>query len=110
MITEIFALRIALSLLLQAVHVQIPYQLELPTLNGGLFGGAFAFVTENGVAGNWSILSPAPDQVHILTVCDTVIGGSGPSTGRCQWEVTHANGTLVSTASPASAGGGKATE
>jgi uncharacterized protein (TIGR03437 family) len=87
-----------------AITVQIPYELKLPPPDGGLFGGAFAFVTENGVAGNWSVLSPAPDQVHILTVCDTVIGGSGPSTGRCQWEVTHANGTLVSTASPASAG------
>jgi uncharacterized protein (TIGR03437 family) len=86
-----------------AITVQIPYELKLPPSNG-LFEGAFAFVTENGVAGNWSILSPAPDQVHILTVCDTVIGGSGPSTGRCQWEVTHANGTLVSAASPASAG------
>jgi uncharacterized protein (TIGR03437 family) len=86
-----------------AITVQIPYELKLPPQNG-LFGGAFAFVTENGAAGNWTILSPAPDQVHILTDCDTVIGGSGPSTGRCPWEVTHANGTLVSSASPASPG------
>ena len=89
---------------MSAITVQIPYELKLPPPNGGLFGGAVAFVTENGLAGNWSVLNPEPDSVHILTVCDTVIGGSGPSTGRCQWEVTHANGTLVSTASPASAG------
>jgi hypothetical protein len=43
--------------------------------------------------------------VHILTVCDTVVGGGGqPSTGRCQWEVTHADGSLVSNASRASVG------
>jgi len=86
-----------------AITIQVPYELKLPPPNG-LFGVAFVFVTENGAAGNWSILSPEPDQVHILTDCDTVIGGSGPSTGRCPWEVTHANGTLVSAASPASAG------
>jgi uncharacterized protein (TIGR03437 family) len=86
-----------------AITIQIPYELKLPPLNG-LFGGVFAFVTENGVAGNWSFLLPTPDQVHILTICDTVIAGSGPATGRCPWVVTHANGTPVSTASPASTG------
>jgi hypothetical protein len=61
-------------------------------------------VTENGVAGNWTIVNPVPIQVHVLTICDTVLGGSGIATGRCQWEVTHANGTLVSNTNPASQG------
>lgn len=87
-----------------AITIQIPYELQLPPPNGGLGGGVAFFVTENGVAGTWSDLNAEPDQVHILTVCDTVLGGSGPSTGRCQWEVTHANGVLVSNANPASVG------
>jgi uncharacterized protein (TIGR03437 family) len=87
-----------------AITIQIPYELQLPPPNGGLGGSVAFFVTENGVAGTWSILNPVPDQVHILTVCDTIIGGSGSSSGRCQWEVTHANGLLVSNANPASEG------
>ncbi|HXA65756.1 MAG TPA: hypothetical protein VNV82_11420 [Bryobacteraceae bacterium] len=87
-----------------AITIQIPYELQLPPPNGGLGGGVALFVTENGVAGTWSDLNAVPDQVHILTVCDTVLGGPGPSTGRCQWEVTHANGLLVSNANPASVG------
>jgi uncharacterized protein (TIGR03437 family) len=85
-----------------AITIQIPYELQLPS--PGLGPGHEFFVAENGVAGNWRDFNPVPDQVHILTVCDTVIGGSGPSTGRCQWEVTHANGLLVSNTNPASAG------
>jgi len=87
-----------------AITIQIPYELQLLSPNGGLGPAHEFFVTENGVAGNWSDFNPVPDQVHILTVCDTVIGGSGPSTGRCQWEVTHANGALVSNTNPASGG------
>lgn len=83
-----------------AITIQIPYELEVPT--AGLSAGAALFVTENGAAGNWSILNPEPDQVHILTTCDTVIGGSGIA--RCPWEVTHANGQLVSNENPAMAG------
>jgi uncharacterized protein (TIGR03437 family) len=85
-----------------AITIQIPYELQ-PIMNGlGPANGLF--VTENGVAANGIAFNPVFDQVHILTVCDTVIGGSGPSTGRCPWEVTHANGSLVSNANPASAG------
>jgi uncharacterized protein (TIGR03437 family) len=90
--------------LMTAITIQIPYELQLPSPNGGLGPANEFFVTENGVAGNWSDFNPVPDQVHILTVCDTIIGGSGPSTGRCQWEVTHANGQLVSKTNPALVG------
>jgi uncharacterized protein (TIGR03437 family) len=87
-----------------AITVQIPYELQPGVLNGpgGIVG---LIVTENGVAGNGIEFVPVSDQVHILTVCDTVIGVlNGPSTGRCSWEVTHANGSLVSSTNPASAG------
>ncbi|HTW31437.1 MAG TPA: hypothetical protein VMD76_07150 [Candidatus Sulfotelmatobacter sp.] len=87
-----------------AITIQIPYELYQPPPSGGLVPAVELVVTENGVAGNWTIVNPVPIQVHILTVCDTVLGGSGISTGRCQWEVTHANGTLVSNTSPASQG------
>lgn len=89
---------------MSAITVQIPYELRLPPPTGGLVAGIEMFVTENGVAGASRILSPLPDQLHILTNCDTVLVDSGPSTGRCPWEVTHADGSLVTNASPASEG------
>jgi len=87
-----------------AITIQIPYELYQVPPNGGLTQGIELFVTENGMAGNWKDLNSVPDQVHILTDCDTVIGGSGSWSGRCPWEVTHANGRLVSTANPALVG------
>jgi len=86
-----------------AITIQVPYELDTVVSSG--LGPSFGFfVSENSVAGAFRDVSPVPDQVHILTVCDTVIGGSGSSSGRCQWEVTHADGSLVSNASPASVG------
>jgi uncharacterized protein (TIGR03437 family) len=86
-----------------AITIQIPYDLQIPTPTFGSPGTGL-FVTQNGVAGNGITLNPLFDQVHILTNCDTVIGGAGPSSGRCPWEVTHANGSLVSSTNPASGG------
>jgi uncharacterized protein (TIGR03437 family) len=57
-----------------AITIQIPYGLQLPSPIGGLGPAHEFFVTENGVARNWSDFNPVPDQVHILTICDTVIG------------------------------------
>ncbi|HWZ29791.1 MAG TPA: hypothetical protein VNX18_00565 [Bryobacteraceae bacterium] len=85
-----------------AITIQIPYELQ-PIMNG-LNPGRGLFVTENGVAGDGIAFNPVFDQVHLLTDCDTVIGGSGPFGGRCPWEVTHANGLLVSNTNPASGG------
>ena len=66
------------------------------------------FVSENGVPGTLNTLTPLPDQVHILTVCDTVLPGgigSSPLTGLpCQPVVTHANGAMVSNVNPATVG------
>ncbi len=85
-----------------SITIQIPYELYQPPPNGGLIPTIEFFVTENGVAGFWSIVNPVPAQVHILTACDTVLGG--PGTIGCHQEVTHANGMLVSSANPASVG------
>ena len=98
-----------------AITLQIPYSLVTlcsPSLtvcsNSNVLVQTNLFVTENGVAGNVTALNPLPDHVHILTTCDTVLpGASGiaPLGGLpCQPEVTHADGTLVSTASPANTG------
>jgi uncharacterized protein (TIGR03437 family) len=96
-----------------AITIQIPYGLLtffcLPdNACPAILVATELFVTENGVAGTLSALTPLPDQVHILTVCDTVLpGGSGvsPVGGLpCQPEVTHTNGTLVSNTNPATVG------
>jgi uncharacterized protein (TIGR03437 family) len=97
-----------------AITIQIPYGLitacgpSLTTVCPNVVVLTDFFVSENGVAGTSSELTPLPDRVHILTVCDTVLSGASgyvPSSGLlCQPEVTHADGTLVSNMNPASVG------
>jgi uncharacterized protein (TIGR03437 family) len=96
-----------------AITIQIPYELltffcQVDDACPNILVATEFFVTENGVAGTFTALTPLPDQVHLLTVCDTVLpAGSGysPVGGPpCQPEVTHANGTLVSNMSPATVG------
>jgi uncharacterized protein (TIGR03437 family) len=98
-----------------AITIQIPYGLRTACVasltacpNSNVVVLTEFFVTENGVAGTPSALNVLPDQVHILTVCDTVLPGAfgyAPFGGQpCQPEVTHANGMLVSTANPAFTG------
>jgi uncharacterized protein (TIGR03437 family) len=85
-----------------AITIQIPY--ELQPIQAGLGPGNGLIATENGVAEDGIAFNPMVDQMHILTDCDTIIGGSGPSSGRCPWEVTHTDGSLVSNTNPASGG------
>lgn len=96
-----------------AITIQIPYGLiiacgpsltvcpEVLVLTG-------FFLSENGVPGTLSEITPLADRVHILTVCDTVLpGASGYAPGGglpCQPEVTHGNGALVSNTNPAKVG------
>jgi uncharacterized protein (TIGR03437 family) len=100
---------------LTAITIQIPYGLFTPCSpslgvcsNSDVVVLTEFFVTENGVAGTPSGLNVLTDQVHILTVCDTVLPGAfgyGPTGGLpCQPEVTHADGTLVSNTNPANVG------
>jgi uncharacterized protein (TIGR03437 family) len=90
-----------------AITIQIPYEMQLPCLACALpypgSGPPQLFVTANGAAGALFELSPLTDRVHILTTCDTVIpGGSGYAP--CAPVVTHADGSLVSSGSPAHGG------
>ena len=97
---------------LAGVTVQIPYELtpvcplcarpvsaSPPTL----------FISQNGQNATAIELNPLADEVHVLTACDVALGSPSPLTQNltglpCTPLVTHANGTLVSAASPANAG------
>ena len=97
---------------LTAITIQIPYEIEPscdftnPACN--VVELAPLVVTVNGVAGPPINLTPVADRVHILTACDTVVpGGSGlaPYNGLpCAPLVTHADGSQVTSASPAQGG------
>jgi uncharacterized protein (TIGR03437 family) len=92
-----------------AITLQIPYEIEPecdftnPACNVVVL--AQLVVTVNGVAQPPITLAPAADRVHILTACDTLApGGSGsePLNGLpCSPLVTHADGSMVTAASPA---------
>jgi uncharacterized protein (TIGR03437 family) len=97
---------------LTAITIQIPYELNPgcgfinPVCNVVLL--TQLIVTASGVAGAPIDLMPLPDQVHILTACDTVVpsgGGTAPFGGLpCAPLVTHADGSLVTAGSPAQGG------
>jgi uncharacterized protein (TIGR03437 family) len=96
------------------VTIQIPYELQPacmftnPACTFDLVLLTQLIVTANGVAGAPIDVTPLPDQVHILTACDTVVpGGSGTASFDqlpCAHLVTHANGSLVTAGSPAQGG------
>lgn len=95
-----------------AITIQIPYDFEPacdftnPACN--VIAQAQLVVTVNGVAGAPIELTPVADRIHILTACDTVdFSGSGSvpySELPCSPMVTHADGSLVTAASPAQYG------
>jgi uncharacterized protein (TIGR03437 family) len=95
-----------------AVTIQIPYEIEPlcyftnPACDVVL--PAQLVVMANGVAGAPIDLTPVADRVHILTACDTVVpnsSGSAPYNGLpCSPLVTHADGSLVTSGSPAQGG------
>jgi hypothetical protein len=85
------------------VTIQIPYELgpaclfTNPACDLSIL--TQLIVTANGVAGAPIDVTPLPDQVHILTACDTVVpGGSGTAPFDqlpCAHLVTHADGSMV---------------
>jgi len=92
-----------------AITLQIPYEIEPDCFPLCLvMEQAQLVVTANGVASPPIELAPVADRVHILTACDTVLSngsGSAPSGGLpCAPLVTHADGSLVTSASPARGG------
>lgn len=94
---------------LTAITVQIPYAL-VPTCTQVCPAIAVAIpplltLSRNGQTLTSIELNPLADEVHVLTACDVALGPSPIQhnlTGLpCAPLVTHANGTMVSAASPA---------
>ncbi|HKX00499.1 MAG TPA: hypothetical protein VJN43_22360 [Bryobacteraceae bacterium] len=84
-----------------AITVQIPFEL-IPNIPGQLGPPNVARLTaSDGTATSTAIdINPVPDQIHVLNGDDALFIDSvsgGPM-------VTHANGTLVTTTAPATAG------
>jgi uncharacterized protein (TIGR03437 family) len=83
--------------LLTAITVQIPFDISVPNplvvspINDQ--PGTVATIFENGNPSKAFVLSPVPDQVHVIQSCD--IGGQTFETGVCYPIVTHLDGTLV---------------
>jgi uncharacterized protein (TIGR03437 family) len=93
-----------------AVTVQIPFDapaIGVPVSDIAVVPSSIA-VAVNGVKSSYFGVQPAPNQVHILTACDVILGGS-PSFAAirglpCAPLITHADGTQVSAIRPAKSG------
>jgi hypothetical protein len=86
-----------------ALTLQIPFELvafppgvEAPELLTEIS------VIDGGIESAHFLAMPAVDNIHLLTRCDSIAGGS-PSNPPCSGVVTHADGTLVTADSPAKA-------
>jgi uncharacterized protein (TIGR03437 family) len=80
-----------------ALTVQIPF--DAPASVIAVESSGIAFLV-NGVQSGYFGVQAQPDRVHILTSCDTIVGGA-PS---CAPLITHGNGQQVSYLYPASSG------
>src|SRR4051794_9256319 len=87
---------------LTAIMVQIPFEL-VPNVPGARMPFNFATLTvqQNGVAGDALPLFAVPDNIHVITTCDALPPTAG---AQCTPIFKHADGSLVSAASPAKAG------
>lgn len=92
-----------------AVTVQIPFNApnSPPVGSNILLAPSFVSVSVNGVATPFAAVEASQNQIHILTACDLIAGGSPTaSTGglHCLPMVTHADGRAVTAILPAQAG------
>ncbi len=91
---------------LTAITLQIPF--ELVAILGPAGGPTVAHlvVSENGRSGDSIEILPVTDHIHVLRRGDTIIGSGAMSLdpSREQPIVTHADGTLVTSANPARPG------
>jgi uncharacterized protein (TIGR03437 family) len=87
---------------LTAIMVQIPFEL-VPNVPGARMPFNFATLTvqQNGVAGDALPLYAVPDNIHVITTCDSLPSAAGTP---CTPLFKHADGSMVSAASPAKAG------
>ncbi len=92
------------SCIITALSVQMPSDLAV---NDGRMCPACGVSTtisvlENGVQGASFIAASLPQNIHILTTCDTIISNRGSAS--CQDLILHGNGGAVSASQPAVAG------
>jgi uncharacterized protein (TIGR03437 family) len=85
-----------------AITIQIPFEL-VPNADRSRLPENFATLTisDSGTAGEPIALSAVSDRIHILNSCDTPLN---PQSGPCSPVFLHADGTLVSSDKPATAG------
>jgi uncharacterized protein (TIGR03437 family) len=85
-----------------AITVQIPFEL-VPNAARSRQPANFATLTisDNNTPGEPIALSAVSDRIHILNSCDTPLS---PPAGACSPVFLHADGSIVSSASPATAG------
>lgn len=95
--------RVAPCTVFTAITVQTPYEL-IGNQPGSLmpYNDAIFIVSENGVNADAIPLLPQTDRVHLLSSCDAVPGSCFGFSGSPL--ISHADGSLVSSHSPARAG------
>lgn len=79
-----------------AITIQIPFDAPDSVIEIAPSGIALSV---NGVQSGYLGVQAQPDRVHILTSCDTIVGGES-----CAPLILHANGQRVSYQNPASGG------
>ncbi|HWF08888.1 MAG TPA: hypothetical protein VG297_10505 [Bryobacteraceae bacterium] len=92
------------SCILTAISAQMPSDLAVNTGQACPTCGVSTTISilENGNQGASFVAAALPQNIHILTTCDTIISNSTPNS--CQDLITHANGSAVSASQPATAG------
>jgi hypothetical protein len=85
--------------LVGAITIQVPYELSpIPPPNGSGTPSAEVVVSRNGIASKAFMVFVTPDNLHVLSTCDSFPSKQGIV---CSSAVTHADGTLVTADSPA---------
>ena len=95
---------------LGAVTIQVPFEAQCELCSNGGVPPQSVTLAQDGVGGRRMVALTLPDQVHILTTCDTFVnsiatGTISSTTGLpCPSVVTHPDGSPVTADSPAEPG------
>lgn len=95
---------VAQSCIVTAISIQIPSDVAANTGQVCPICGLSTTISvlENAQPSASFVAAVLPQNVHVLTTCDTIM--SNRVSGSCQELVTHANGNIVSVSQPATAG------
>jgi len=87
-----------------ALTVQVPFEM---VIGGDITGITDLIVNDNGTESVLALVAADEDHIHVLTTCETQASNSDRSSSvfpPCSGLVAHADGSLVSSKSPAQAG------